>query len=693
VDRYEKVLINPYLWFLMNFLYPGFLFALLAIAIPILIHLFNFRKFKKVYFSNVQFLKEAKEQNSSRERLKNLLILCSRILAIAFLVFAFARPYVSSGPQKTPGLRNLVSIYIDNSYSMESVNKDGSLLDEAKRKAKEIVGGYQINDEFKLLTNDFEGKNQRFVNREEFLELLDELKISSVGRTLQQVVHRLQGAGEENGIAYLISDFQKSFVGNTRIDSRTGDKLVLLKLNASHLPNVSVDSVWSLSPAHQPGAAEQIVVRLHNYSDQDASGIPIRLSINGQQKALGNADIPAGKTIQDTLSFTGLSAGWQKGVVEIKDFPLTFDDVFNFSFEVRQQLKILHIYGGDARPYLRSLFGADPYFLLTEMPEANIKYSSFSEYSLIVVNGLKSPSSGLSRQLKTFAGNGAAVVVFPDVDGDQAAYSSFLKSLALPGVLKLNEGEALSSTIDLKHPIFKDVFQALPRNLDLPAVKRYFSFSGQNTSGRQDILQLPPNQPFFAQYPLGSGLVYLSGSSLRPEDNNLATHPIFLPLMYKIAFASAREQPLYYISGQENVLEHEKVILGKNQSLGLVSEGVEIIPEIRQTPGKTLLYIADQVKKPGFYNLQRADSLLSVMAFNDNRLESDMHFAEEKELNNLFAKDAIAVVEGKGTAANLAVRNNTIELWKLCLILTAVFLAVEILLIRFFNHTKNRIST
>ena len=120
----------------MNFLYPGFLFALLTIAIPIVIHLFNFRKFKKVYFSNVQFLKEAKEQNSSREKLKHLLVLFSRILAVAFLVFAFARPFVSSEKTLNPSQRNLVSIYIDNSYSMETVNREGSLLDEAKRKAK-----------------------------------------------------------------------------------------------------------------------------------------------------------------------------------------------------------------------------------------------------------------------------------------------------------------------------------------------------------------------------------------------------------------------------------------------------------------------------------------------------------------------------------------------------------------------------
>lgn len=173
----------------MNFLYPGFLFALFAVAIPIIIHLFNFRKFKKVYFSNVAFLKEIKEQNSSREKLKNLLILCCRILAIVFLVFAFARPFLPSASKIDQNKGNSVSIYIDNSYSMDAVNKEGSLLDEAKRKAKEVIKAFQINDRFQVLTNDFEGKHQRLVNADEALQAIDEIKISSASRKLQQVLN------------------------------------------------------------------------------------------------------------------------------------------------------------------------------------------------------------------------------------------------------------------------------------------------------------------------------------------------------------------------------------------------------------------------------------------------------------------------------------------------------------------------
>jgi len=229
----------------MNFLYPGFLFALLSVAIPVIIHLFNFRKFKKIYFSNVQLLKEVEQQNSSREKLKNLLILISRILAIVFLVLAFAQPYLPVG-EKNQRLSNIVSIYVDNSYSMEAVNKDGNLLDEAKRRAKELIKAYGLNDKFQLLTNDFEGKHQRLLNHDEFLKALDEVEISASNRNLQQILNRQENilSGSANKYSFIISDFQQNISDGNNLKTNKDIQYSFLKLNATALPNVAVDSVW-----------------------------------------------------------------------------------------------------------------------------------------------------------------------------------------------------------------------------------------------------------------------------------------------------------------------------------------------------------------------------------------------------------------------------------------------------------------
>ncbi len=677
----------------MNFLYPGFLFALLTVAIPVIIHLFNFRKFKKVYFSNVAFLKEIKEQNSSRERLKNLLILLCRILAIIFLVLAFARPFLPSTSKIDQSKGNIVSIYIDNSYSMEAVNKEGNLLDEAKRKAKEIVKAFQLNDRFQLLTNDFEGKHQRLLNADELLQAVDEVKISSANRLLQQVLNRQQSifTGVANQFIYIISDFQRGFAGGELIKTNANTNVSLIKINANDLPNVAVDSVWLLSPVHQANATEKLVVQLRNYGDEDAINIPVKLTINNQQKAISSLNVAAGKTQIDTLSYSGLNLGWQKGTVTIKDFPLTFDDQLNFSFKVNEDQKVLSINGLQSTRYIKALFGADSYFKLTEMPEANINYSAFSNYSLIVLNGLNNPSSGLAQELKAYLNNGGTIVIFPNLDTNPSVYSQFLTAMNLPAVTGLNNTPTKVSSIELKHPIFKDVFEALPQNIDLPQVSKYFSFAENNNSSKENLLLLPGNKSFFARYPIGSGQVYLSATALDGEDSNLAKHPVFVPLMYKVAFSSAKEQPIYYIAMRDNVLESQKITLGNNQSLKLVADHFEVIPEVRQTNGKTLLYIADQVKRAGFYDVKKADSTLAVVAFNDNRKESDMHYNESKDLEKLFGKQQVAFLDPRSDSvvSSVSAKNNGTELWKLCLILALSFLAIEILLVRFYHIQKN----
>ena len=669
----------------MNFLYPGFLFSLLAVAIPILIHLFNFRKFKKVYFSNVQFLKAVKEQQSSREELRNLLILCSRILAIVFLVLAFARPYLSTGSDAHPEAGNLVNIYIDNSFSMEAVNKDGSLLDEAKRKAKEIVKQFSPNDRFQLTTNDFEGRHQRLADAEELVSLIDEIKISPAQRTLQQVINRQNAinGGKRNRSDYILSDFQRQFAGKSPIITDATVPVFLLQFNSSTLPNIAIDSLWSLSPAHQPGGQEKLVVKLHNYGEEAGTGIPVKLLINNQQKALARLNVPAGKSITDTLTFSGLSVGWQKGAVTIKDFPITFDDQLDFTFNVKKGMNILHVSGDPAEKHISSLFSADSYFRLTTMPESNISYAAFSGYDLLILSQLKTPSSGLAQQLKSYMRNGGTVLIFPDLEVNLAVMSSFLQDLSVPPILALSHDTASVHTIDLKSNLFNDVFEEIPGRLDLPKVNRYFVYSKSNAS--EDIMEMPAGRPFFSRYRLGAGQLYLSATSIIPEDSNLPLHPIFVPLLYKIAFTSKTEQPLYYTIGH-HLLSTPQLSLSPNQSLRLISGTQEVIPEIRQTPGKTLLYIADQIHTSGFYELHKADSLVSTYAFNESRAESDMHYSTDQDLKRVLKSKNFLIANSRDNLSPTALENNHTELWKLCLVLCAVFLAMEVLLIRFFNQ-------
>lgn len=675
----------------MHFLYPAFLFALASLAIPVLIHLFNFRRYQKVYFSNVQFLKEIREQQSSRRNLKERLILASRLLALLFLVLAFARPYIPGPQAVNAGKLKVASVFIDNSYSMQTLSREGSLLDEAKKKAKEIVTAYDINDRFQLLTQDFEGKHQRLLTREEFNDAVDAVKISSRSRNLQQIVNRQQSLLESQLNAtkslYIISDFQKN-ITDTQPLKGDGFTVNLVHLTGNNLANVAVDSVWMLNAIHRPGETEKMVVRLHNYSEENSTKIPLKLFINGSQKALGGFTIKARSIQDDTLTFSGLQPGWQKGEITLQDNPVVYDNQFYFSFNVKQQMPILLIDGGTPNTFLNAVFSADPFFKVTRVPDGNVDYAALSTYPLIAISDVKTVSPGLAQQLKTYVSKGGILSVFPAVDADIASYKNFLQAMNAAYPESEVEEKTKVTTLNMRNQVFASIFENFPQNPDLPEINKYYRLS--NSGNRNEsLMQLQGGRTFWANYSSGKGKVYVSAVPLNDEYSNLPRHALFVPIMFRIALLSGYDQSLFYTLGHDQTMEIPSVQTSEKQLLKLVKGNQSIIPDVRQQEGSTILYVSDQLQQTGLYNLQKQDSTLAIMAFNDNRSESDLSYFSRDDLKKSLPDGGNILLGSKGSLKDAVTQTNLgMQLWKLCIILALIFLAAEILLIRFFKLDK-----
>jgi len=675
----------------MYFLYPAFLFALVSLAIPVLIHLFNFRKYQKVYFSNVQFLKQINEQQSSRRNLKERLILATRLLALTFLVLAFARPYINNGHAINANTQQAVSIFVDNSYSMQTLNSEGSLLDQAKQKAKEIASAYSINDRFQLLTQDFEGKHQRLLSRDEFNDAVDAVKISPQSRNLQQIINRQQSllSMQSNAVKsiYIISDFQKNLSPIRALKTDTGTRINFVQLKASKLPNVAVDSVWLLSAIHRPGESEKLVVRLHNYADATAEKIPLKVLINKEQKALGSYTVNPRSTQNDTLSFSGLQAGWQQGKVTLQDNPVTFDNDFYFSFDVKQQMPVLLIDDGAANPYLKAVFATDKFFDVKDVPAGNVDYAGLNRYPLIVLSDIKSISAGLAQQLKTYVTKGGSLMVFPSIDADISTYRALLQPMNAPYPNKLQTEAIKVSSINLQSPVFKNIFDSYPQNPDLPVVKKYYQLALSNNS--QNLMFLPGNNPFLTESPGGKGKVYVSAVALNDDFSNLQRHALFLPVLFRIALLSGHDQPLFYTIGQNEAIEMPPIQTGEKQLLKLNKDNISIIPDVRQQEGSTLLYLSDEVQQAGAYHLQKQDSTVAVLAFNNSRSESDLTYLTPADLAKIIPKSGSILQAGTASLKNAVTDINIgVQLWKLCIILALIFLAAEILLVRYYKPDK-----
>jgi len=678
----------------MHFLYPAFLFALLTLAIPVIIHLFNFRRYKKVYFSNVQFLKEVQEQQASNRNLKERLILASRLLALLFLVLAFARPYIPGANAINAGKQQVVSIFVDNSYSMQTLNREGTLLDEAKQKAKQIAVSYNINDRFQLLTQDFEGKHQRLLNRTGFNDAVDAVKISPQSRELSQITERQKSLLDMQPGAvkhsYIISDFQKNIQGNAAVQD-AGFPVNLVQLKANSLPNVAVDSVWMLNATHRPNESERMVVRLRNYADKAAERVPLKLSINGVQKAIGSFTVNARSAQTDTLSFSGLQAGWQRAEIQLQDNPVTFDNKFYFTFNITQKLPVLLINGGQPNKYLNAVFASDAFFAAKHVADGNIDYAGLNVYPIIVLSDVKTITAGLAQALKIYVSKGGTLMVFPPAEGDINSYKAFLQPLGASAPGNLVTENTKVSAINLQSPVFKSIFETAPQNPDLPAVKKYYTLSTGNKVGEY-LMRLQNGQPLWQGSSFGRGKVYVSAVALDESFSNLPMHALFVPVTLRIALLSGHDQPLFYTVGNNQPVETVPLQSTEKQLVKLVKDKQTIIPDVKQQEGSTLLYLPDQLTGTGIYDLKKQDSTAAILAFNDNRSESDLSYLSAAQLDKIFPKNATLLNGNQLNAESIAgTANSGLQLWKLCIILALIFLAAEILLIRYFKNNKTSV--
>jgi len=687
----------------MQFVNPLYLFGLLAIAIPVIIHLFNFRRFRKVYFTNVRFLQALKQQTQKRSQLRHLLILAMRILAIAALVMAFAQPYIPfSDKQSKLVSRNVVSVFVDNSFSMEAVGTNGTLLDESKQKAREIVSAYKSTDLFQLLTSDFEGRHQRLVTRDEFLTMLDEVKISSSVHTFPEIVRRqydlLKSETSSRHTSYLVSDFQKSaFISvDFRQDSAISTYLVPLKSSAT--ANVYIDSCWFVQPTQQPGKTSLLSARVWNKSENDLEKIPFKLMINNQQKSVASIDIKAGMSTTVEMPFTVHQAGPQNGLLQVTDYPVTYDDKFYFSFDVLSSINVLSINGGGENRFLTALYAQDSSVRLTNLSEKSLDYGRLPQFDLIILNEIPSFSSGLAEEIKRYVTNGGTILLLPAANADLPSYNNFLKSINAPSYQKPDTADTKVVRLSEESYLFRDVFerqqgkQVVATNTDLPKVSNHFPIVFSSATLTVPLIGMLNGREFLTLTNSGMGQVLQSAVPLDPTFSNFPQQALFVPVLYNIALISHPSHNLYSIIGDNKAIRIGTTLPGGDKVFKIKSlQGdFEMIPQINSVGNMVNVVVGNQVPMAGNFELLNDKKVITSLAFNYNRNESDLSCYTLSELEALLGKarlNTFSVIKTGQKPLNevIAQINSGTQLWRYFIWFTLLMLLAEILLIRFFK--------
>ncbi len=676
----------------MQFLYPTFLWALLALAIPIIIHLFYFRRFKKVYFTNVKFLKEVKEETSARSRLKNLLTLLMRLLAMAALVLAFAQPFIPVDTAVKKGQKS-VSVFVDNSFSMNALSEDVPLVEKGKQRAREIISAHSDEDQFQVLTNDFEGRHQRMVSKEDALALVDEIKTSPAVRLISNVVARqkqvLNAPDGDNNIQYLISDFQRNITDIENYADTLGE-LNLVPLQSVQEKNVSVDSCWFDAPVQMINQTNRLVVRVRNHSDVPAENLRLSLQYDGQEKPVGTLSIPANSSVIDTVNLTIQRTGWHEAKLAITDYPVQFDDHYFFAFNVAEVIKVMAINEDRPNRYLNAAFTGVPYFKIDNKGSQSLDYSQFANYQMIVLNGLRSISSGLALQLNQYAENGGNVLVFPGRNANIETYKAFLDAFRANQFVALEEQEKEVGRVNYEEFIFKDVFENSRRNLKLPVTQVSYKLTTLGRSKEEKLLTYRDGTSFLSKYRFDKGNLYLCAAPLEADYSNLVKNgEIFIPMLYKMAISSAKAQRIAYTIGKDDYVDAEnQQLTGTETVYKLKGKGEEFIPEQTKIGSKIILGVYDQVKTSGFYDLFLEEGdVKSKYAFNYDRKESKLTYLNEADLATQMGPNATVLTANADTDYEQLIgqRNQGIPLWRWAVIGALIFLGIEGLLLRFWK--------
>ncbi len=676
----------------MQFLYPTFLFALAALAIPIILHLFHFRRFKRVYFTNVRFLREVKEETSARSRLRNLLVLLMRLLAITFLVLAFAQPYLPAEDAEVNQGRNAVSIFIDNSFSMEAMSQDVPLLEKARQRAREVVQAYSVEDQFQILTNDFEGRHQRLLSQEDALSLIDEIRISPEVRNLSSVLARQEQAlntgSSPNHSSFLISDFQQNITDLAAWQDTLID-INLVPLQAVQERNISIDSAWFEAPVQMMNQTNELLVRVRNHSDQDAENVRLSMRYDGQSKPVGTLSIPARSTVTDTANITILRTGWHEATLNLTDYPVQFDDTYYVAFSVAENIEVLVINDRTPNRFLDAAFESISYFGGVNQDSRNLDYAGLPAYQMIILNDLPDISSGLASELRQYVQNGGNLLVFPPRGANLASYNAFLAAFPANELESFEEMNRVVGSLNTEEFIFRDVFENRDDNLTLPVTEGNYRLGNISNRLEEPLLLYRDGSVYLAKYQVGLGNLYLMSAPLNTEYNNLVRNgEVFIPMLYKMAISSRKESQLAYTIGRDEVIEADRLGTSPELVYKLRGEGEEFIPEQRTVGGKVYLGVGNEIPSAGFYELfLEEEEVLGTYAFNYDRRESELDYVTPDELAALPnpKMTTLEVGESAVLTARITARSQGTAYWRACLLLALLFLALEVLLLRLWR--------
>jgi len=640
----------------MQFKNPELLYLLFLLVVPILIHLFQLRRFQKIKFTNVKFLKSVKLQTRKSSQLKKWVTLLTRMLLLACAIIAFAQPFIPNTEDFNEAQETV--IYLDNSFSMQANGDNGTLLNGA---IQDIINTLPEDDVISVFTNDKTFRNTSVKGlKNDLIQLTNspsQLSFESVFFKGKQLFSKHKSVTKN---LVLVSDFQQNKNPlNFETDSTIQLKLVQPKPNL--VSNISIDSIYV---SNSTSETIDINVLLSNQS-QPVDHISI---------SLFNDDVLLAKSAvsldqKGETTFTIPNNTIINGKFQIDDAGLLYDNSFYFNINKKPKIKVLAINENADDSFLKRIYTSDEFNFKSAKLEA-LNFSIIPDQNLIVLNEISSISSALISAIKAFKADGGHVLIIPASTIDLNSYNQLFKTIGFSNYTT-NTNEKRVTSINYNHPLLANAFYNKVSNFQYPKVNTSYRFSSNSNS----VLSYEDGAPFL----VGNTNTFAFSSALNTDNSNFKNSQLIVPVLYNMGLQSLQLSQLYYTISQPNSIAINTVI-GQDDILTLTAKETSIIP-LQKTFSKSVVIETDDFpNKSGIYSVKNKAVDLQNLSFNYSRDESLLNYYDLSQIENINFDSSLT------TTINTIKSNTTINaLWKWFVIFALAFLIIEMLLLKYLK--------
>lgn len=640
----------------MQFKHPEILYFLFLLILPIVVHLFQLRRFKKEYFTNVRFLKELSMQTRKSSTIKKWLLLCTRLLLLACMIIAFAQPFFEAADSKNKA--NEMVILLDNSFSMQSKGSKGELL---KRAVQDLLENTPENQRFSLITA---------------TETYWDTDIKSIQKELQNLKYipapfrvdfLLTKAASKNpattkDIVVITDAVNLDPKDLSGLDKNTPAYFIIP--TAENKNNIAVDSVYI---SQNLDNFYEVKVEMQAYGNFE-NDVPVAL-YNGKNLVAKTAvKFKEGK---QSSVFTLPKKDFH-GYVSIQDNSLGYDNTYYFSISKPQKSNVTAIGESAKNNFLTRIYTQDD-FNFTASELRALDYNSLEIQDAIILNELNDIPQSLITTLKDFYAKGGNVIIIPSPESTTQNLNALLSVFGTASYSSIATSEKQITKIAFSHPLYSTVFEKKTDNFQYPKASANFTLAGNALP----VLSFADQTPFLASLTNRVGSVYIFAAPINKQGSNFQNSPLIVPTFYNMAQSDGKTGVSAITIGDNQSLLLDAV-LSKDQVVTVKSEALDFIPAQQVLNNKVKLSFGDYPEEAGNYSVFKSDDNLKNISFNHARTESNLSLANADAADGFTRTDSVATVFNEIKSARMGN-----ELWKWFIVATLIFLLLELFIQKF----------